>query len=266
MRFLLNFMTSCPKRAGKLLGVHVTSKSNMEAFKESNVENSEKKSASLPKKEIPIVLELDREEEEECNVDSSSSTDEEEEVGDIEKLLNEGSTSRNWASTHLRFLNPKTATRAQVRQDILKHQKEVGEDEDLETSVESLVMPRSSLDDFVLPTKPAPKKKPSGPSAKSNADWQQEVNDVRAWLRHQVLPFECETNAVKKHRFLKRIKTHWALRDGRVSYYHRRPTEDRGKYIFAVQAYILHSEGVHKVISTRAGVHIGLFGRAGVHI
>lgn len=131
---------------------------------------------------------------------------------------------KNWTSNNLRFLNPKTATRAMVMQDIIRA-KEEDNQEDQETSFESLKLPRNSLEDFVLPKKPAPpKNKPI-----SLEDWQEKVDRATKFLRTSELPYEVETNPVKKHRFLKSVYSKWQIIDGQIRYYHKRKDEDRGK-------------------------------------
>ena len=180
-------------------------------------------------KEEAILLELDHDVDQEMydseDNDVSDSEIEAALQGDVSLPPTQTKTPvKNWTSNNLRFINPKTATRAMVMQDLIRA-KEEDNPEDEDTSFESLKMPRNSLDDFVLPKKPAPpRNKPI-----SLEDWQEKVARATNFLRTSELPYEVETNPVKKHRFLKSVNSKWQIIDGQIRYYHKRKDEDRGK-------------------------------------
>ena len=126
----------------------------------------------------------------------------------------------------------KTLTRAQLKHLLNSLPKADEEDEDdilgEDFSQRYAVMPRSSMDDFQLPEDKAPRE--SRFQGKTNAEWCEELHNMRMYLTKDILPFEIRTGSRHaKNNFKKRANKRFRMIDGQLRYYHKRSRDDRGE-------------------------------------
>lgn len=124
------------------------------------------------------------------------------------------------------ILDPKNVTKLQVRRDLDDYQAQMfGE--------EAAVQGRSSLEDFVLPTKkPREPRKFHGVKreSKSAESWVEECANMQRYLQNDEFPFEALTNRHFKRNFLRRQRKHFRLIDGQLRYFHKRPNASKGTF------------------------------------